>query len=526
MFSLVRSGMGLWRCALVRTQRVTKFSLLVAVGLTGIAFGDDVPKDALQYLNELPDQALTLDLVVEKAIRSSDSYRAVQAARVQVKVQQEEAESLTDPRATLGINYQDDQREPLIVFSPSRSKITQYLLGYQKNFLSGTALNFDLTHASQFIELLQQAPVDVRQTNAEVTVTQSLWKNAFGAATRARRAALQKGSEQAEQAYRKALNDWFVQISNLFYTAWVAQQQERAELRNLELQKELVEIVRLKLRRGTAERPALLQVQSSQLEAEVQVNRAKQSLEDQWRNLLMTLKLPREWEAIDPMLVPIQLGEPENKAKRACKQHEDIPEETWEVAAARYEMEAAKLNRDSAESNQHPDLQLVAGVGANSVDSEVATTFSDTLGFQNPLYQVGVQLVMPLGNHQAEAALHQSEAGFIRAEAQFAIARDQAAVSWRNQCFRLEKLIDNVGKLKESLQALREREKLEKQRFEIGRSTLLEVTQAGRDATRAALGFAQAERDLKVASWQLLTLTPETYDYLNRIEKRAAGQTP
>jgi outer membrane protein TolC len=64
---------------------------------------------------------------------------------------------------------------------------------------------------------------------------------------------------------------------------------------------------------------------------------------------------------------------------------------------------------------------------------------------------------------------------------------------------------------------------LEDQRFSVGRSGVLQVIQAGDDATGAELELAQAQVELRQTSWKIQKSRDQVVPYLEQLEKRYKG---
>jgi hypothetical protein len=71
-----------------------------------------LPPDAQSLLNSLPEKSVTLDVVLERAVKESDSFKALKAEEMLIELPKLEAEALTFMNLTASSDYTDNQFEP------------------------------------------------------------------------------------------------------------------------------------------------------------------------------------------------------------------------------------------------------------------------------------------------------------------------------------------------------------------------------------------------------------------------------
>jgi outer membrane protein TolC len=477
-------------------------------------------------LSLLPERAVTLDLVLSRAIQRSDSYRSV--------IAQEQASDVPYLRGRIPLEtrvygksyWLDNRNETPTVFQPVNIESRSILFGASSAFLSGASLNFEVSQNS-----VEQTITNTRnqyyESKAQFTVTQNLWQDSFGAATRATATSGELGREAAKAAVEVGVQDWAASLMDVFYASWLAQARVFTARDNLARRERLESITKIRERRGTSEEPDLLQVTSARINASVQLSEAEQILGERWRGLVVSLKLPDSWIAIDPRLIPIRLDDPISSAREICRKAprgNDPTPETASVRRREFEFRAAENALRAAESKMHPDLELVAGVTANGINPrERSDSFTETRRFEHPNWLVGVNLTVPLSRHAEKLERSQAIANRDFSSALASDAREQSKLDWLNQCRDLERMLQSTERLAQAFANQSKRARLEERRFEIGRGTILSVIQAGDDATASELSLRNAEASLRRTAWRVQRLND---GYKERIAAWKTMETP
>lgn len=477
-----------------------------------------LPPEAVAALQSVGGK-LTLEAVARYAVKSSDSYRIVSAQRQLPEAAALEAKALFDTTLNATLGWLNDRREPQPPFGPSRQEATQFSIGIEKQFSTGTQLGFDLQHNVVSLTIPNFADPSYAETRGTLRISQSLLRNAFGESLRAAERAAKERETAAKEGFRDARESWFLQLAEQFYLAWNAQAQAQAAGGTVQQQERLSAIVTRKLRRGTAERPDLLQVQSALSDARVRQGEAKQRLGDVWRQLVATLRLPASFAAIDPLEIPLDLGPADSAASKRCG--EAAPTETIALRKALAEARAATLLGEQAASDARPELDLSIGAGANSIEARSLETFGDLARARFPFVQAGLSFKMPFGNEAARAATVNARVAQLRADAAASQERDLLAVLWQNRCLELARLAGATEANEKSFRAQREREKLEEVRFGLGRSPLIQVIQAADDAARAEVTYKATLAQARLAGWNVRRLAGTLDTYLDNLEKEA-----
>ncbi|MCC7441609.1 MAG: TolC family protein [Bdellovibrionales bacterium] len=499
-------------------------ALTVSAGHAAPKKSDALPPEAQAMLKRLPGETLTVGLVVSAAMRSSDDFRAVRASAAAVPAAELQAEGVFDPVLSLNAQKEHDERETTSPFSSESSEGTGGGLSLSKYFGTGTTAELKLGISSYAYTLPAgtfgptPAEFEGHQAQAGVTLKQNLWKDAFGSAARAGLEAGRKTTVASQAELESNIEQWSLALMGQYYQAWLFQEQVRAARTSLERRERLLSITRIRTQRGTSERPDLLQVESARTGSAQSLASARQALDEMWRELVTSLKFPDEWLTIDPMRVPIQLDNPLPEALAACGKREALnppPSSSAYARTAFARAEAARASERSARSRALPTLQLQGSYEATGIDSaESGAALSEAAGFDRPRWALGAVFSIPIGSSAEEAEVRRAGAQLEAAEAQASSAAASLRVGWLNVCNDLHRLRDALEDARAVNERQAERARLEEERYRIGRSQLLQVIQAGDDATGAEVSLRQAEVQARLGSWAVARLDSRLQAYL------------
>ncbi len=497
--------------------------VMVAWAVRGVAA---LPPEALAILSSLPGKALSLDAVLRQAIRVSDGYRALGANARAAESFRNQALAVTSSRLFAKSIYNDDQSDRTAPTSPLSSRVNKYSLGVETRFLTGTALSLEALHSTANVRNTLFPDVDNVDTKLILGLSQPLWKNALGASLRSTSIAQVILAEASELAHVQGKEEWAAQIADLFYGSWLSQQKLLAASQSLTRRERLLKAVEVRAKRGTSEKPDLLQVKSALLKSRVGLGQARQDLGDRWRLLVTTLKLPEFFLTVDPAEIPISV-EPDLKGTFArCGTPNVItpgPTATTETERLEKLRQAAEFQLAAAGSENHPDLDLGISYSVNDVASTSSGTLSELSLLSHPSLTVSLNLSIPLGAHSAKAKLESATGDWIRADAASGQSKDLVKTQWKNRCLDLFRLTEARAVLEEAHRMQIERERLEESRFGLGRASTFQVITAGDDLTDTVVHLRTTEAQLFTAALLVDKASGDLKGYFATIETGEAG---
>ena len=472
---------------------------------------------ALEAITQLPERSLTLDLILTLASERSDSIKAIRAGESLILLPQLQAQAPLEPRAVLSAQLISDSTQPVNPFSPSRTESNQLSVGVFKATQTGSELGFELSQGFGDIGFPAGSPFSIDpyyESKASLSIRQSLGANRLGYGTRRqlRSAALQSRANQLQ--LEEALEQWVQGMAGIYYSAWLAQEQAKAALESLQRRQKLRRTVQVSFNRGTAEEADFLQVEAAVLTNENQNRQALKVLGDRWRDLVLTLKLPETWLQTDLLKIPLKLDNVLTKAEDLCSN--STPRRLSTRTQALLE-QSAQLEWERARQGLQPQLELQGRYFLNAVEGERSESLNSLGQGQNTGWSLGLQLTIPFDLTVEKMQLAQAVSQRSRAEAESSQARIDEQVDWLNECANLQRLKSDRVNLEKSLRAQQRRVTLEDRRFQLGRTSVFSLIQAGDDLTQAELSMSSHEVEIRQSAWRILSLTAKIKGHLEGI---------
>ena len=481
-----------------------------------------VPKEARKVLQSLPDQKLTLEVVIKGAM-GSDGFKMIQSQGIQKEVFRLSRKSLLDPTFSGQIIQGDDQSAATRPGSAYSLKSLTGNLSLSKMFSTGTVMSLQSNYqdidssATSFVGQGPDVVTKYFENKLVFNLRQNFLRDSFGYATRKSLQSLKVQEKNVINDVSLAMEDWGYGLMQVFYNAWFSQQRVIVEKSNYQRQKRLLKITSLKVRRGTAERPDLLQVRSAEKNANEKLKGARQDMENVWRQLVITLNFPMDWMDIDPLLIPMKLDNPVPEAEKACRVVND-GSSNLEIVSLKNKLKASELSLSAAKNKMWPDLYMGLRVTSNGVDSAQSdVAFENSLKNENQGIFVEMGVSIPLGNYKAKSELAQSAMNETLSRLRFSSAKSAFQVNWRNECLNLKRLQKKRREMRSVAKMQKERSRLEEKRFRIGQIPVFNMIQAGNDAALAQLALKQSEMEVRLSSWKILKLQGKLAGYLQQI---------
>jgi len=510
-----------------------KLNLLFLLAFAGTVFNcnktiaatqeNELPREALKILDTLPNNKLSLDVVIQQALLASDHFKEIKANFIKLPSSVLMAKSPLDVQTYIQGIRSLNKNETASPFSPTNTSVTQYTLGASTYFSTGTALSAEITHGYNLIGFATTNDLDYFETSGTLSLTQNLWKDSFGYSTRLGVTAGTLQQKAAEFQLDNSIEDWMDSIIKVFYQSKLAQDQTRAARANVKRKQRLYKITTLKNKRGTAEKPDLIQVKSALTHSEIDATNTKQSLIEVWRYLVTSLKFPESWLDINPMLIPLELDSPTNKALNYCGDASNLrptPKDTALTQMLKNQLATAELKLKQAQNIAKPETQLILSLNSNGMDSSRGETWGETFGLDHPNWSVGLKFSVPLFNYESEANIRNALSAHEQIQAKYSKEKSDLKVDWLNSCNNLFNKKRNTQKLKTSYLEQLERNSLEEKRFQLGRIPVLSVIQAGDDATQTEVALRKSEIELKLAAWKILKLSNLYKNYLTELKTK------
>lgn len=505
--------------------------LVLLVNFASAKTYTDVPADARKVLESLPRKSVSLDYITQVAMLNSDTFRALRAQFAIIEVPELTAKAPLELNLESGYTFTHSEDEPDSPFFPTRLENSQWNLGFSKYFSTGTAVGVSMVQGrySKTMPSPFQNPAfdDIHKTVAEVSISQNLWRDAFGFSTRRNLTRGKLETEVKRIEVDESMEDWLLGLAHLYYRGWGAQSDTRAAEAGLARRQRLLNITQRKVSSGTGERPDLLQVRSAVSGSSIRLQVARENLDSFWREIVILLKLPQPWMSIDPLLIPVELDNPTDMAVNLCVRSQPTPAPTINSSyrKALLQKDAANLAYEAARNSANPQLSLNFVGGGNGVDATSRpTAMSEATSFEHPHYSGMLIFKMGLNQFQAEAQVRQAMAVKEMSEAKASQAKGSFESEWLATCDQLVGWQQRVSTLRQVVENQKERVALEESRFRLGRVPLINVIQSGDDQTDAEINFNNAQIQFRLAAWKIRRLSGLAKTYLEGFIHKARAE--
>lgn len=483
----------------------------------------DVSPDAKKVLDSLPRKTVSLDFVTQLAMASSDSFKMLRAQFPTIEVANLMANAPLSLNLDAGYTVYTSEAEPDSNFGPTKLDQNFWNLGFSKYFSTGTNVGVTFTqgHYTSTVPAFTAASYDIYKSAAEMTISQNLWKDAFGFATRKNLMRGQIDTEVRKIEIDESMEEWLLGLASIYYRAWGAQNDARAAQQGFARRERLLGITQRKVSSGTGERPDLLQVRSAVAGSNIRLMNARETLDSIWRDLVMTLKLPVSWINIDPLLIPVELDNPTEAALGMCSRAMPSPTINSTYRKSIMQKDSANLAYEATRNNANPALSLNLVGGGNGVDTtSVSTSSSEAASLDHPHYAGMLVFKMPLNNYAGEAQVRQAMALRDASDAKASQAKSNFESEWMATCDQLMNWKEKVNSLRQVLENQKERVALEESRFRFGRVPLVNVIQSGDDETDAQVNFNNAQIQFRLTAWKIKRMTGLAKTYLEKLAKK------
>ncbi len=251
---------------------------------------------------------------------------------------------------------------------------------------------------------------------------------------------------------------------------------------SLTLARKLLEETEEKIRAGKLAQVEIYQPQSEVAKREESLISAERAIgvaDDDLKLLLNSDDWLSSYTPVDlPVTDPIHLDLPAI-LDNALKNRPDIK-------AADLNVEAARIQEESANNKLLPNFALVGGIGLTGVDENYGDSVSNSLSDTNNLWQVGLTFSVPLENSTAKGNVQKASAQLRKAKTNTLLLRHQIKKTVRTTVRDIELVLKAIEATQKTSLATLKRLEAEQAKFDSGRSTTLDVLIA-QDAYSQAL---------------------------------------
>ncbi|MEW6056390.1 MAG: TolC family protein [Bdellovibrionota bacterium] len=414
---------------------------------------------------------LTLESYLKQVRSKHSGYRAASEASTGAALRSEEGSLLLAPTLFGNVQRSSDERQTLNpLFQGNTTKIANYSLGVSK--LTTFGLQARLFYETIHTEVIGASPAFITEprfydTRPVLELSQSLWRNFFGAETRITQERLEA------QALATSYNESFraKQILSRAETAYWRLVQARdvvkVQTESVSRARAMREWAARQARMQLADRSDLLQAEAALKVKELDLRAAH----DEHRLASQDFNSVRgiEKDEVDDTLAslsavqPVDTGAPERTEMRD------------DVRAANELRRATAASAEIGLQRASPTLEVYTTLSLNGRDQRFSSSSSEAFSTKHPWTIVGLRFSAPLDLGTTFA----TRAGYVRerdaADLDFERRRFEQDEEWRNLNRRLQEAKERL-KLAQSIEdAQKEKLDNERSRHRRGRTTTYQV---------------------------------------------------
>ncbi len=430
--------------------------------------------------------SLTLEEFLQKAEDKNKIFQSLEKAKASSAYKREKGDLELAAQLTAKVGMRDDKA---ITQSPSlfgtRTQSTEYSLGFDKRFSTGTAASVSYALSSIDIEFPSPtAPVSRYMGSWNFAVSQSLWKNSFGQSVdlrRQRESYVEKLEIQSIEVQRRQS---LVEVESLFWDVLYAQQELSVRQESLARAKKIESWVQRRLENGIGDKSDLLQAQALVQQRELQLAIAQDEM------IAVEKKVRDQLELSTDEKIPSFVGNV-NDRREFQKMVAKLSEQGSIVRMDSYlsflEMRTKKLVQQEVEEGLKPDLLLEGSYKTSGTDTSYSSAASRATDQDHAVLAAAVKFVWLWDDGSKSAAQKTAvtdyESSKLKAERKLL----EGKTAWAELVRRHEEMSRKVKLAVKLSQIQTEKVKTESDKLSKGRTITSQVITAEQDASEAEL---------------------------------------
>jgi outer membrane protein TolC len=416
------------------------------------------------------------------------TIQGIQAAELRLK----EAEGPYSAELYAQYNIFDQRQEPLSLFNATQTQGRSWKAGVRDQNSYGTKTNVFVT--SQRTNLLGLGPqaadfmryLDSEQSAIGIELSQSLWRNAFGAASRSELEA-NKAASRTELLGRKlALKNILLNAENTYWSIVSYNQIIRLQEENVERAKRLFDLQKRKVAQRLSDDVEALQAQAAHEQGELEL----QTFVDEKADLVRNFNVLRgmSGETIENLS---ELPTGELLMKTVKDPAKKMSREDFQQV---YESGVVQEGRaQSAKNNIAPQLDLVGSIASNGLENTTSRALSEAGRGTNANWAVGVVFSIPLDYRLIGDLKRGYEAQYRSAQDVKQQARIAEERTWEDL---IRRNVEAQGRFEKAINLEKTNTELvrrERQRLNDGRTTTFQAIQLEQQLAGAQINRVRSQ---------------------------------
>lgn len=476
-------------------KSVLRFTLLFIPILPSLALAQSLSKEGPA------PTTFSLEQLLKSAVESSEDLKSVeleiQATEAEIRARDLELSTRLQVEAA----KEHERREILNPIVLNSQEIVE--VQAQKLFSTGTSLAARL---GGDLRTFQGDPPREEAASAswEVSLSQDLWRNAFGRSTRLR----QEGDAEELKSRRLELlarkQTLLQNIETLYWDVAATQNEIRIANDNLRRSRQMASWVQDRTRRAAAERIDLLQAEALVANRQLQLQNLEDTLATTQLQLRQLLPNTTQWGAWQADQGTFQAHR--NLESLLLAPGTSDPRRL-DLLASEANARAQKARAAQAEDLIRPNLDLQLLYGRNGLDREPSVALDELTSKNQDRTRVGLVFSMDLDR---EGARSQARAANLRAEAserRNLRLREDSRMAWTDLSREITSLKTRLDTAKKLATLQSQKAQAERTRYEQGRSTAFQAITFEVEAAEAQIQVSRLTSNLRKAEGRVRLFT-------------------
>lgn len=438
--------------------------------------------------------SLSLEQCIQFAITNSYEVKLARLDFLIAQTDQLDAESIYDAMLEAEISYEKDKRQGSSSLSPSLTRTNTYSTKTTKTLPSGTELTFSLSDTRLWNDSSFVTVNPSHTAEAELEARQPIGKNIFGYIDRRDIAKTVLTIQNADLDTKEKIEALLAKIDKAYWE-WAQAKKSLAIYRDLlERANELHLANTRNYDTGLIEKGDFLASQANVLIREKELLSAQNSYRRAEEKVKLLINLDAEeqihpkddleYRAIDFLL--------EDCLVQAFKTRRDY-------LKAKRDIDIKNIVLETKANARWPEIDLVASLAANGVDSGFGRALNNITTDDNTDYYAGIEITIPFENRKAKAAFNKAQHNKEKAILSLK-SIERAIVTEVGDAFRDYNTHNtSLDKLQEAMRLELEKLKEEEKRFQAARSSTKRLIDYQQDYLYAQLALASGLLDLEKA---------------------------
>ena len=452
---------------------------------------------------------ISLEELIIGAMENSATAKLIKIEAINGEIISLNTQSSLDLGLAANLGSSISRAETLSFATPTSSAANSFRVGISKYLKSGTQIDLSMTTGDTSLEFKPPTgKVESKSGNVAITARQNLLSDGFGSSTRLSIEAANEIKKATEHEIKDRLENYAVDISQVFFNTRKAQLLALSSDENLRKQDRLLEIAKILRKRGNLEKSDVLQFRASRLGALNEKHNASANLQQLWNSAITLLGLPKAYKKVPALDIEMLYAPRESTVQEICNPSESVDlKKTNSYLALKTKLTGSEKTLAASKNRALPNLALEIKHATQNYEEEYGRAIADSWSGKNPETSVSLSFSTTIENSSKKARAFEDAKNHEKNRVSYENFVEDRLTKIENECLELARSSERSTELEQIYTNQRERAKLDFKRFELGRIEPFSAIQSSIAETSAWAGKEMAKLDVEMSAWKILYLT-------------------